>query len=83
MTNRYADQITLDNLIKLRAELAEAERQRDNALAYITPLREALRFYASKNSWKEQIRYSSMGDYEASDIEQDQGAFARQALGEE
>ena len=77
------DKQLVDEIIDLRKRLAETERQRDNALAYITPLREALRFYASKNSWKEQIRYSSMGDYEASDIEQDQGAYARQALGEE
>ena len=76
------DRELVDDIIDLRRRLAEAERQRDNALAYITPLREALRFYANKNAWKERVRQSSMGEYEGSDIDLDQGAYARAALKE-
>lgn len=32
MTNRHADALTINHIIELRAQLAEAERQRDNAL---------------------------------------------------
>ena len=42
MADRYADPITLDHIIELRRKLAEAEQQRDNALAFIKPYRSAL-----------------------------------------
>ena len=36
--SRYADIVTVDHIIELRKKLAEAERQRDNALAGLTEL---------------------------------------------
>lgn len=37
---RHADPVTLDYIIDLRKQLAEAERQRDNALNYLKSLNE-------------------------------------------
>lgn len=37
---RHADPVTLDHIIDLRKQLAEAERQRDNALNYLKSLNE-------------------------------------------
>jgi hypothetical protein len=42
-TDRHADDITLDHIIDLRKRLAEAERQRDNALDIITTLHRKIR----------------------------------------
>lgn len=39
MTDRYADSETIDHIIDLRRRLAEAERQRDNALAFVNRMR--------------------------------------------
>ena len=39
MTDRYADSETIDHIIDLRRRLAEAERQRDNALAFVSKMR--------------------------------------------
>ena len=36
---RHADPITIDHIIELRRKLAEAERQRDNALDFVWELR--------------------------------------------
>ena len=36
---RHADDLTIDHIIDLRKRLAEAERQRDNALAYVSSSR--------------------------------------------
>lgn len=42
MADRYADPITLDYIIELRRKLAEAERQRDNALNVCMSLRKQI-----------------------------------------
>lgn len=39
MTDRYADSETIDHIIDLRRRLAEAERQRDNALTFVSKMR--------------------------------------------
>lgn len=39
---RHADTVTLDHVIDLRKRLAEAERQRDNALDVVMTLRKGL-----------------------------------------
>lgn len=36
---RHADDLTIEHIIELRKRLAEAERQRDNALAYVSSSR--------------------------------------------
>lgn len=36
---RHADELTVDHLIELRKQLAEAERQRDNAMDALMQLR--------------------------------------------
>ena len=46
----------------------------------IERLREILRFYADEKNWSEKIRSSLMGEYEASDVQLDQGSYARSAL---
>jgi len=38
-TDRHADKITIDEIISLRKKLAEAERQRDNALQVLGGVR--------------------------------------------
>jgi len=43
-------------------------------------LREVVRFYANTRNWDQEIRRSSMGEYEASNIELDQGSYARSAI---
>jgi len=42
MADRYADPITLDHIIELRRKLAEAEKQRDNALNACMALRKQI-----------------------------------------
>jgi len=39
VTDRYADSETIDHIIDLRRRLAEAEHQRDNALAFVSKMR--------------------------------------------
>ena len=90
MADRYADPITLDNLIELRSKLAEAERQRENALDACMSLRrqidaayEALRFYANRKNYDLFVRaHPSMGEYETSHVQDDSGQIAREVLGE-
>ena len=91
MADRYADPITLDHIIELRRKLAEAEKQRDNALNACMSLRkqidasyEALKFYANHRHYDLFVRaHSSMGEYETSFIQDDSGQIAREVLGEE
>lgn len=63
---RYADDVTVQELVRLRVE---NER-----------LREALQFYADKDTYTEKIRPHYLGDYEAKDIHSDEGEIARSAL---
>lgn len=39
---RHADAETINHIVDLRRRLAEAERQRDNALSVVIPMRKAL-----------------------------------------
>lgn len=63
---RYADDITLQELVRLRVE---NER-----------LRKALSFYADKKAYTETIRPHYLGDYEIKDIDEDEGKIARSTL---
>ena len=47
--DRHADTVTLDHLIDLRKKLAEAERQRENALDTCMALRKEIEELKSKN----------------------------------
>lgn len=48
MANRYADPVTMDHIIELKKQLAEAERQRDNALSMVWKLRmDVLKFHGA------------------------------------
>ena len=58
----------------------EASKDMFRAADEIELLREVLRFYANKRNWDQEIRRSSMGEYEASNIELDQGSYARSAI---
>lgn len=91
MAKRHADPETLDHIIELQKKIAEAERQRDNALNACMSLRkqidaayEALRFYANMRNYNLFIRHHlSMGEYETSFIQDDGGQIAREALNNE
>lgn len=90
MSDRYADPITLDHIIELRRKLAEAERQRENALDHVLKLRTdneklrvALYFYSHRKNYDLFVRsHPSMGEYETSFIQDDGGSIAREVLGE-
>lgn len=47
--DRHADTVTLDHVIDLRKRLAEAERQRENALDMCMALRKELESLREKN----------------------------------
>lgn len=47
--DRHADTVTLDHVIELRKRLAEAERQRENALDMCMALRKELESLREKN----------------------------------
>lgn len=50
--SRYADPVTMDHIIELRKKLAEAERQRDNALAGLTELHRMYNLLRGENEQK-------------------------------